>query len=132
MPVTVTRVPDTPIITAVLEPPFNVRDEAPEMFQAFINIRDTIEGYDRYFVVIDASQITFGFSEIVGFLGESRAARQQRRDDMPVSVAIVGTGALVEMATNALSQQQYGGYKVRLFTSLDDALDAIHAELMAD
>ncbi|NDJ52544.1 MAG: hypothetical protein GYB68_05575 [Chloroflexi bacterium] len=129
MPIQVERIANSPIIIATLPAPIDAWQEAPEMFEAIILLRDSIVGFDRYFVIVDASQATLRFSDLVAMLGESRIARQQRREDFPVSLAVVGSGKLVEMGAQATNQPQYGNYGMRLFTSLESAIETIQSEL---
>ena len=99
MTITVERLPGEPIIVATFTEPMNIQDEAPRMFQRFIELRDTeLESYPRSFTIIDANESKLGFSDIVFVLGESRAAREQRREDRPVSLSLVGSGWLIELA----------------------------------
>lgn len=126
MPIQVTRLPGEPIITAVFEEPADFHAEVPAMFQRVIELRDTIEDSDRYFFIMDVSAARLSFSDIVFAMGESRIARDQRRDDLPVTTLMVGSGPLLEMAAKAMNQRQYGGYGMRLCTSMDEALSVIH------
>jgi len=130
MTITVERLPEEPIIIATFVEPMDYHQDTPWMFQQFIELRDTeLEGYSRYYTIINTNGVKSGFSDIVFMLGESRAARQNRREDRPVSLALVGSGGLMEMAAKAMGQSQYGGYGMRLYTSLDTALVDIRAEL---
>jgi hypothetical protein len=130
MTINVEQLPDEPIIVATFVEPMNYQEEAPWMFQRFVELRDAaLEGYSRYYTIIDTNGVKAGFSEIVFMLGESRTARQNRREDRPVSLALIGSGGLMEMAAKAMSQRQYGGTGMRLFNTLDAALETIRAEL---
>jgi microcompartment protein CcmK/EutM len=131
MTITVEQLPGEPILIATFIEPMDYHQDAPWMFQRFVEMRDTdLEGYSRYYTIIDTNGVKAGFSDIVFTLGESRAARQHRREDRPVSLALVGSGGLMELASKAMGQSQYGGYSMRLFTSLDAALEATRAELV--
>ena len=132
MTINVEALPGEPIIIATFEEPMDYHQDAPWMFQRFIELRDTdLEGYSRYYTIIDTNGVKAGFSDIVATLGESKAAREKRRADRPVTLALVGSGALMDLASKAMGQSQYGGYGMRLYTSLDAALDAIRAELVS-
>jgi hypothetical protein len=130
MTITVERLPGEPIIVATFVEPLNIQDDVPRMFQRFIELRNTeLEDYSRSFTIIDANDAKLGFSDIVFVLGESRAAREHRREDRPVSLSLVGSGWLIELAAKAMGQSQYGGRGMRMYTSVDAALEAIRAEL---
>jgi len=130
MPIIVERLPDEPIIIATFHDPIDFKAESARMFQQFIDIRDSeLEGFTHYYTIIHTNGARTGFSDIVLMMGESRIARQQRREDMTISLILVGSGALMEMATKAVGQNQYGNYGMRLFTSLDEALEIVREEL---
>lgn len=128
MAIMVEKLPDEPIITVTFENPINYMAELPEAFDAILMLRDTITTSPRYFAIFDVSQVSPGFSEIVLTLGEAKRASKMRRHDLPLSLSIVGSGRLIEMAANAMEQVQYGAYQMPLFTSLDQALAAARAQ----
>jgi hypothetical protein len=129
MTVAVTRLPDGPIIIASYQEPMDWHKDVPGMFEQIFALRDTFEGCPKYYVVIDVSAVKVGFSEMVSALGEVRAASKRRRADMPLQLSMVGSGALVDFASKALGQQQYGEYRTPLHTSLDKALEIIRADM---
>jgi hypothetical protein len=131
MPIEVVKLPDEPIITVTFSEPVDFAEEIGPAFKQILSLRDTIHGCSRYFAVFDASAIKVSFHDVILALGEARNASRKRRPDLQLSLALVGSGGLLEMAANAMGQKQYGGYKMALFTSLDEALAAIHAQLAA-
>jgi hypothetical protein len=131
MTIVVERLPEEPIIVAVWQEPMDFRTEVPEMFQQVLALRDTIEDSDRYFLIMDISSVKVSFSDVVYALGESRVARDQRRADLPLSLLLVGSGPLLELAAKAMSQAQYGGYGMRLCASMEDALAAVRTAVAA-
>lgn len=130
MTIKVEQLPGEPILVATFAEPMDFHEDTPRMFQQFIERRDTdLVGYSRYYTVIDTTHVRIGFSDIVTTLGESRLASQQRREDISVTLILVGSGRLMELATKAVGQNQYGNYGMRLFTSLDEALEIVREEL---
>jgi len=130
MTITIERLPGEPIIVTTLAEPLNHQEEGPQMFRRLAEIRNTeMEGHSHYYLVIDTNGVKTGFSDIVIMLSEMRNARRQHEGGQPVKVILVGSGQMIELATAAMGQAQYGGYGGRLFTSLDEALDSVRAEL---
>lgn len=129
MTIQVEKLPDEPIIVATFTNPMNYYAELPVMFNRIIELRDTLVGYAKYYVIIDISRVTADFSEIVFALGEVRKASQKRRADLPISLHMVGVGEIVQMIVNAMPQFQYGGYVAPLYSTLEQALEAIRKDI---
>ncbi|MBN1313496.1 MAG: hypothetical protein JXB30_18965 [Anaerolineae bacterium] len=129
MTIIVEKLPDGPVILASYQEPMNWEKETPDMFEQIFAIRDTFEGYPKYYTIIDVSAVKVGFGEMVLALGEVRKASKRRRPDMPIRISLVGSGNLVELASKAMEQHQYGEYRVPLYTSLDKTLDDIRADI---
>lgn len=129
MPITVTRLPDEPIIVAKFQSPQTLRVEIPRMFRDLITHLPGIDGPCLY-VITDATRGDApSFGDIVFILGESRVMLPHRRDNLPVRLLLVGTSPFLGMVTRAMGQFQYGGYHMTLFPTLDDALAAARQEL---
>jgi hypothetical protein len=131
MTICIELLPDEPIIVATFQNPMTYRAEVPRMFQQIIDLRDTLDGYNQYYTVLDVSQVKVGFGDMVYTMGESITVQQQRRPDMPLRLVLIGKGALMELASRAMGQEQYGGYGTWLYTSLDEALEAIRVDLLS-
>jgi hypothetical protein len=127
--ITVNKQPDGPIILATFEEPVDWHTEVPDMFAQIFALRDTFEGCPKYYVIIDVSAVKVGFGEMVSALGEVRAASKKRRPDMPIQLSMVGSGSLIEFAAKAMQQSQYGEYHSPLYTSVEKALEVIHADI---
>jgi hypothetical protein len=129
MTINIEKLSDGPIIVATYLEPMDWLREVPEMFEQIFNLRDTFEGCPKYYTVIDVSAVKVGFREVVVTLAEVRKASKRRRPDMPISINLIGSGNLVQLASNAMEQRQYGEYRVPLYTSLDKTLDDIRADI---
>ncbi len=125
MSIHVEKLQNEPIITVTFEEPINYLAEVPEAFDAILMLRGTITGSTRHYVILDISQIKAGFSEIVLALGEEKRASMLGRHDLPLSLAVVGSGFLSEKAATAIERAQVEAYQIPLFASLDQALAAI-------
>jgi hypothetical protein len=129
MTITVEKYPNDPIIVATMKEPMDFYQQIPDMFARILELRDNLQGYKKYYVIINMTGIKADFSEIVFSLGEARKTSQKRRPDMAISLHLVGAGDLFEMVANALSQIQYGGYTAPLHASSEEALKAIRSEM---
>lgn len=131
MPIHVEKQPVEPIIVANFTEPVDYYSEIAGMFARILELRDTIQGGHKYYVIVDLCGLKPNFNEIVYSLSEARRASMKRRPDLLVSLHLVGSGTLFEMVANALSQRQYGGYAAPLHLTAAQALEAIHAEIAA-
>ena len=127
MTVVVEQYQDHPIIIATISEPVDYRQDIPDMFTRILELRDTLKSYSKYYTIVDVTGIKPNFSELLFSLGEARKASQKRRPEFPNEIHMVGSGELFEMAANALSQIQYGGYTAPLHANVEEALNAIRA-----
>jgi len=131
MTVTVEKLPDGPIIVVTFREPMDYHTEVGPAFHKIVEIRETITGFPKYYVIFDLAAIKPGFSDVVHSLSESRIASSQRRPDFPVNLHLVGHGRLLELVTEAMKQRQYGEYAFPLHLTLQEALDAIRDDMRA-
>jgi hypothetical protein len=129
MPITVEKLQDEPIILVICQEPINYLQEAPAAFDQILALRDSIHGSSKYYIVFDASMIKIDFSSLVFLMGELNRASEKRRADLPLSVSLVGSGGLIELAAAILQHQQYGDHRPPLFNSVDQALASVRADL---
>jgi hypothetical protein len=130
MPITISQLTGQPIVLATLEQPMELRQEVPAMFQDLIALTQSLDGYPWLYIVVDATKAgAFSFGDIVYILSESRVTIPHRRADMAVRLMLIGSGMLLDLAAKAMSQLQYGGYQMRLFPTLDQALETAQDEL---
>ena len=127
MPITVERYQDQPIIIATITEPIDGDRDFLDMFARILGIRDTIQGYPKYYTIIDMTRFAPSFSEFFFALVEARKASQKRRPEFPNEIHLVGSGELFRLASNALGQVQYGGYTAPLHANIDEALNAVRA-----
>lgn len=132
MTMTIEKLPDGPIIRATFHEPMDWHQDATDMLDRLIELRDaTIEGCPKYYAIIDLSAVKVGISDIVIALAALRRIHIKRRPDMPASVLLVGTGNFMQLVTQAVGQQQYGEYQVKMYMTMATALDDIRADIAA-
>ena len=129
MTITVERLPNEPIILATFSEPMTYNPEVPEMFERILELRETIVGSPRYYVLIDLSQVKPGFNDIMFALSEVRKASAQRRADMPISLHLAGEGDLFNLFSKFMSQTQYGSYVAPIHSNVSAALENIRAQI---
>jgi hypothetical protein len=127
MAVKVTRIPDLPALLLENVQPFNpVRDTATNMEETVKVKRELGRPVYR---IIDIRSFNLTFSDMTVAMGAERD-REGGSGDPEVTTCFVGSGALVEIGSKALAQQdQYGKGKVRLFTSVEQAMDFIRKDI---
>ena len=129
MTIIVEKLPNEPIIVSTYSEPMKYDVEVPAMFARILALRDTITKSHKYYVVIDITQVKPGFNEVTAALGEVRKASMKRREDMPISLHLAGTGDLFKFLAKSMSQMQYGSYIAPLHPSVDEALSTIRAQI---
>ena len=90
-----------------------------------------IEG-DHVYVIVDLTQHTFGFAELV--MGLGLLLRQDGGFDIShitdgrVRTLVVGNGSLAKLLASGLKQEQYGSRQTHLFPTRDEALAYISSQ----
>lgn len=130
MTMTIKKLPDNPIILASFHEPMDWHQDATNMLDQLIELRDqSIGGCPRYYVIIDLSAVKFGISDVVMALAALRRINIKRRPEMPANVSLIGSGNFMQLVAQAIGQQQYGEYQVQMYTSMDKTLESIHADI---
>lgn len=126
----VEKLSDGPIIVATFHEPMDWHQDATQMLDQLVELRDTkIEECPRYYAIIDLSAVKVGFSDVVMALGALRRVGEKRKRDMPAYVSLVGSGSILQLISQAVGQQQYGEYHVQMHTDKGKALDGIRADI---
>ena len=88
---------------------------------------------ERDIVIMDMSDYHPNFSELVQLLAHMRDDIREMGGpkivDREMQYIVVGTDELVRLGVNAMSQRQYGGMRILLFSTLDIALTYAREEL---
>ena len=79
--------------------------------------------------IIDVTTMDLTFPDMTAAMAAERGL-EGGSGDPDVTTCFVGSGALVEIGTKALAEQdQYGKGNVKMFTSVDDAVDFIRGDV---
>lgn len=122
---TLERLTDAPAILLTFHKEFNFQNDArqivDDMFSALDRASEPI--YD----ITDARLLELNFTDLV--MGLQLVTRGIFNNDRPVlkhpnlkEIVVVATSKLTALAGNALSQVQYGGYRVKVFNNIEEAL----------
>lgn len=127
MPIQTEKLPEENIILATYTNPYKVADSEITL-ELLGQLLPEMEG--GVFLVVDASQLSMNFSDLVQGLA-TVASNQYGKilAEKRLRIAAVVTNKILEFGTKALSQLQYGGLKVEVFNTLDDALVFARSEL---
>jgi hypothetical protein len=130
MPVTVDKLSDEPIVVVKMMNPIDIKHDVPAMSQ---QIQDVLARQTEPIWYIGYVQdLKLSFGDFVQALAMStRGEMAFMRHPNIKEIYAIAEGSLVQMAARALTQAQYGGLRVTLCSSLDEALrkarEAIHA-----
>lgn len=126
MAVKVTRVPDLPALILENVEPFDpMQDTATNMEETVKVKRELGRGVYR---IIDIRSFNIAFSDMAMAMAAERN-REGGSADPEVTTCFVGSGTLVEFGSKALAQQdQYGKGRVKLFTSVEQALEFVRTD----
>lgn len=119
MAVTVKRLPDEPIIIATLDGLVDA-ETSREVFRETARLYADI--HEHIYRITDCTLIDADFPNTLGMLIEATKGTPGSTTDPNVTVVLVGGHQLTKFYADAMAQPQFGGVKVALFSSLDEAL----------
>jgi hypothetical protein len=123
----VTRQPNEAIVLVKYTEPFKPEVDVAAVNKQVAKLVQEIPG--EIYRIADVSAVQFEFSDIVMALNEATRRENGSLRDNRLHSIFVGTGSMVELAVNSLSQAQYGSIKSLLFTSVDDAICYARSQL---
>jgi hypothetical protein len=129
MAVTVERLPDEPIILAHVSGHMSM-DDAKTIFARSAELMQAMSGH--IFRITDVREMDTDFGEVLEMLREASQGGPGSTSDPNLSVVMVGGHALTKFFADAMSQKQFGGVAVPVFTEMDDALTYVRYKLRAE
>lgn len=127
MAVKVTPVPNLPALILENILPFDPAQDTQTNMDETVKLKRKL-GRPVY-RIIDIRSFNITFSDMTMAMGAERG-REGGSSDPDVTTCFVGSGALVEVGTKALAQQdQYGKGKVKLFTSVEQAIEYVRTDV---
>jgi hypothetical protein len=104
--------------------PVNPDDDLPASVQAIVEFSHTVQG--DFFVISDTRAFQLTFDVLVEVLDLVR----RQLVGVPVHFVIVGTGEIVRLAAEAITQKQYGSFDpAKVFATDQEAFAHCLAEL---
>lgn len=123
MATSVQKLVGEPVAIVTYTPPFNIERDLFQAREQLAEISKKVSG--TLHIVIDVSRLDLSFSDIMIGMGESSGARLEEINAGDVSMSFIGSPDMLQMVKDAYQQEQYGGMKVDIYGTLDEALDAI-------
>jgi hypothetical protein len=128
MAYTLEKLPDEPIIILTVRDPLGTPAEHRKSHEEIVALINTIEG-DVYRIT-DMRELNITFAQMVDRIAQEGKARAAgAMSDERIKGIVVGSHDMVRFGTQAVSQQQYGGLKVPLFETLNEALTYARTEI---
>lgn len=126
MPVTVRRIPNEPILVAVLTGLVDV----PIMEELFRRSAELMQEFDGpVYRITDVREADSNFAEMMGVIQGASKGQPGSTTDPRVHAVFVGNNQWVQMIRTALHLKQFGGLNLPMFLTEEDALDYIRLEM---
>lgn len=122
------RLPGEPIIIHTLLPDYRMGKDARAAIQEMAEIANEIEKKPVYIIIV-TYDMKLNFGDLVQGLAMATRGETAIFTDPNVRLRMVGSGGLVELGVKAFEQRQYGGLDVRLYPTLEDALEGARQEM---
>ncbi len=122
------RLPGEPIIIHTLLPDYRMGKDARPAIQEMAEIANEIEEKPVYIIIV-TYDMKLNFGDLVQGLAMATRGETAIFTDPNVRLRMVGSGGLVELGVKAFEQRQYGGLDVRLYPTLEDALEGARQEM---
>jgi hypothetical protein len=122
------RLPDEPIMIVT----FHGKIEAHVLVEVNQQVRATLMQHPvNSALILDTTQSTTAFADTLEMVRQNaeHQADAARQSPIKVQVALVGTSAMAKLYVSAAQQERFGGQKLPLFVTLDDALTAMRIAL---
>jgi hypothetical protein len=122
---TLEKLPNMPAILLTFQKDFTFQRDARSIVDGLFELLDAAP--EPLYDITDARLLDLNFTDLV--MGLQLVTRGIFSNDRPIlkhpnlkEVVFIATSKLTELAGNALQQVQYGGYRVTVFKTMDEAL----------
>ncbi len=122
------KLPGEPIIIHTILPDYRMGRDARLAIQEMAEIANEIEEKPVYIIIV-TYDMKLNFGDLVQGLAMATRGETAIFTDPNVRLRMVGSGGLVELGVKAFEQRQYGGLDVRLYPTLEDALEGARQEM---
>jgi hypothetical protein len=115
-----------PVILVSFSPPFDPLNDVPQAYAKAVELSQSVQ--TMVFLLSDVSTINLSLDDLINGMAMLKNALPKFKDYRFIGI---GSSDMVKLAARAMRQAQYGNVDVSLFSSLNDALARIRAELGA-
>jgi hypothetical protein len=130
MSVNVSKVPDEPIIVAAYEAPISIREDIPEMFRSLSSVMLAAAEEEVLYVISNTTSAEpLRFGDMVFILSEVRMMTRVRGGHQEIHLILVGSDSFMDLAAKSMSQPEYGGFRIQIYGTLDEALAAARMDM---
>ncbi len=119
MPITVQQLGDDPIVLVTMEGSIAVQDIA-KMYAQTAAIADKFARNTYRIMDVDKAEITF--DQLIKVVKNVGAGAPGSLGDPRIKAMFVGQNSMARLASDMLSQQQFGGLELPIFPGLGEAL----------
>jgi len=121
MAFTVKRLENEPIVILTVTYPIeDAEKEGTDSDAAVAKIGEGIEG--KYYRIAEMSGLELDWNSVLYWLNQQRGAKTGSINDPRVVSFLVSDTAMTQQTAKFASQEQYGGREIKIFRTLDDAL----------
>ncbi len=111
---------DPPVLTIVVSSEYHMRLHQRELIQALIDRLSSAS--TPIWTLLDIREVRVEWSDLVAGLAEAKDAAISTQNPNNLGTLVVTDNDILKLGMKALGQRQYGGSRVALFESIDDAL----------
>lgn len=122
MSVTVTRIPNEPILVATIEGDVDL-STIQDLFAQSRELMKDMQGH--VYRITDTRKAGVTFSELRDIVREAATRTEGSSTDPNVTPVFVGNQQMLRMTSGLMRQQQFGGIQIPIFGSIEEALEHI-------
>jgi len=120
MPHSVEKLKDEPIIVVEIKNPYDYQTEPEQMFEKIERIAKKTE--KQGYIIYDCRNFTVTFGDLVAGMQAQSKGTPGSISDPKFTSMIIGSDAMLKMATEGFKQDQYGKIEVPLYSTMDAAM----------
>lgn len=110
-----------PYILVTYTQPFNAADDVRNALVEQVTLLKRWQSFPAH-VIVDFTHVNIKFMDIVLGMGQVRATTLgEQLDQFEMITAFVGDQELVRIAAESAKQEQYGGFQMKVFTTVKEA-----------
>jgi len=121
MPFSTRQLPGEPIVIATAHSPLKIETDMPELAKQITEFLQKIPG--KIYYISDTSLLDhLEFRDVVIGMAEVTRGPAAFLSNERLQTIVVGSTQMIQLAVQSVSQEQYGGLNIVLYSSLDEAI----------